>query len=311
MADNTTLPGGDVIRDVDNGSLVKTQVFLFNQGTPAAESLVSPTSSLYVRANSKRQSAIVHRTITSVDRLTAPTIPTTVTDVTSGGSLAQGTAYFLAAVAGNSWGVTTPGAIGTVTTAASGGSVHAIKGTLAQVTNAVYYDIFMSTSSTAPTWVARITETQRANANGVVVTAVGTAGAGSSLGAGVIQVNLIGTGQALTAQNFITNNALTPDLIAAVPAIVDCTGFSGVHVKAVLSLTDLRTAPAVTLVPFSQNENDSSWDAMLPVPLALLLAEGQQLRQDFDLKIDGGKFLIACSTLTGQGASLVVTMEPY
>lgn len=241
-----------------------------------------------------------------------PPVPTSISDVTSGGSLAQGTAYYLAVLAGNAYGTTLPSPIGTVTTAASGGSVHAVKGTVAALSGTpqpTFWDIFLHTSSTAPLWVGRMTEAQRANANGVVVTAVGTVGAGSALGAGVVQVNVIGTGLAYTAPQLLASNAYTPDAVATV-GVISGSGFSRLHIGVRYTKTGQQVAPALSIVPFIRSSYDASWGQCQLLSVNLAAGVGTANQQDFELDNDGKDVVIVVDTIAGNGAAVTILADP-
>ena len=286
---------------------------LFVQNAQGQFVPVGPNASVPARTNAARATPIVHRSgITTIDKISVPTAPTGGVDVTSGGALAQATSYYMALAFGNKYGSTGAGAISTaIATAASGGSVHCVKatGATATVGTPEYVDIFMWSSSTAPLGVGRCTYAQFTNANGVIVTAVGTVTAGSGLGAQVVQVNVVGTGLATNVAPFLSNNAYTPD-VADLGGYVNCTGYSIAHIKLLVSVTDLRSLPTLIVLPFLLNIYDQYWDATQLLTVPLLTSTGQLLRSDYTLNVDGSTgLLVAVDSLTGQGTSVTILVE--
>jgi hypothetical protein len=273
-----------------------------DQTTPGTTNLVAARTNVY------RNAGVLHRSaIAAVDKLSAPAALSSLSAPATG-SLSTGTTYYVAATAGNVWGVTTLSNAGTPQTQATGGSGTAVQFTLAQVTGATYYDLFLSTDVGAPKWVCRITETQRADANGVLVTAVGVSSAGSSLGAGVIQIRVAGTGQTTAATLFSTITAYTPASVTP----ISCAGYSRAHVKGVLTLTGFgATAPALTLVPFFGNQvAGSNVHAGQAQPVPILTGSGQSLQFEMVVELDGETaFSVLIDTLAGTGAAVSLWVE--
>ena len=246
-----------------------------------------------------RGAVIAHRTaITSVDKLPAITI-TAIDQPATPGSLTA-VAHGIGVAPGNSYGSAGVSALVTVTPTVN----KSIDITIPQSTNAEYYDIFLSTSTTAPLWIARITETQRAI--GCVVTAVGTVGVGGS--AGVVNVQVVGTGQASTSVNFAYNNAYIPAGITAISCVGKLKAYA--HVKFSLS-EDLRTLPSLVIVPFFQNANENTWyGGQAQTVLLLAGSPGQGFSQVFEFDVDSAKnMVILIDTIAGQGASVSVEVE--
>lgn len=264
------------------------------------------------RTNSVRATAVVHRSaITAVDKITSPVQMTAGADVISGGSLVQSGTFTLSYAFGNKYGSTLGSPVAaTISTAASGGSVHAVKATGAAAVGGTpeYVDIFNSPASAnlVPQWVGRCTYAQFINANGVIVTAVGTVSAGSSLGSYVIQVNILGTGLAYNVVPFLYNNAYIPDTLTA----INCAGYSLAHIKVDLAVTDLRSLPSLVVVPFLKNGNDGYFEQCQPMGMNILSSTGQSLRQDFVMPVDGASGLVICiDTIAGQGAAATCVVE--
>ena len=251
-----------------------------------------------------RQASIHHRQgVTSADLLAIPASPTGV-DVPGGGSLNQTTTYNFTVAAATDYGATTVPAVGSVLTSTDGLNTHAITITIAQVTNALYYDIFLSTAAN-PLWVARVTETQRAA--GDTVTAVGTLN-GVSPGAGKVKVNVAGTGVASNSAPFTFNNAY---VIPAGVTPIDATGLTTAMVHVQLTLTDLRTAPALGYVvmaaPISQ---PGVYYQLNPQGPALLTAKRTPLLFTISVGLNSAKeVVVIIYELTGQGASVDVWVD--
>lgn len=265
------------------------------------------TNRVAARTNAYRDGGVLHRNaIAAVDKLSAPAALSSLS-APAAGSLSTGTTYYVAAAAGNVWGVTTLSNAGTAQSQATGGSGTAVQFTLAQVSGATYYDLFLSTDVGAPKWVARITETQRADANGVLVTAVATVSAGSSLGAGVIQIRVPGTGIQTTSAVFVTNTAYTPASVTP----ISCAGYSRAHVKGLVAVTGFGAAPSLTLVPYYGNQlSASSFHAGQAQPVPLVTGPGQALGFELVVELDGEpSFAVLIDTLTGTGATASVWVE--
>jgi len=165
------------------------------------------------------------------------------------------------------------------------------------------------TTAAAPLWVARITEALRAGANGVEVTAVGTAVAGAGLGVGVIQFNVLGTGLASNVNPFIVNNAYRPDNSGIV--LVNCAGYAVARVLVKLAVTDLRSLPTLKIIPFFGNQvSAADWHPGTLQTVALLTLEGEVQGGDYRINVDGATALkVLVSTISGQGSAASVWVE--
>jgi len=257
-----------------------------------------------------RGAPVLHRNgITAIDKV----VPFVTGDLTSAdngagtGSLLASTTYDFTVIPANSLGPCSVAAtINTQATGASGLNTHSVRLTIPQKTGAEKYIIFFSDAA-APLWVAEVTEAQRA-AGDFEVTAVGTVAAGGGNPAGTIDVNVAGTGIATSNAIIVPNNAYLP----ATPPAYDCTGFESVRVLVSLALTDLRTAPSLSLVPFIRNElTTTHWHQLAPLTLALLGAVGQSLKQEFILDThDATNLVILVGTIAGQGAAASVWLSP-
>jgi hypothetical protein len=264
---------------------------------------------------SNRNAGVLHRSaITAVDKLTNFTAGNmTGVDVATGGALVHATAYFYSVVPGNRWGPTkSEAAIDTLTTADDSNDTHMVDMTIAQgvgqgSTVAEWYDIFLSTDA-APLYVGRITEAQRA-AGGFDILTMGTITANAGVGAGHLFVGVVGTGIATGATAFTINNAYTPSNTAI--TAVSCVGYKHAHVLVKLALTDLRAAPALSIIPFLSNQvSATDFHQGSVQALSLLGAVGQGLEQDYTLDVDGSTGLkILVDAISGQGAACSVWVE--
>lgn len=257
-----------------------------------------------VRDNAVRQAAVLHRNaITSADQVHTLLAASVAASGQAGGSLSISTTYNWEVIPGNRYGSAgIPSASGSGSTAT--GANTAVRLAWAQVTGADYYDLFLSTDA-APKFVGRVTEAQRATGGLLTVASTGSAGCTIGAGgiAGAIDIRVPGTGQQTTASNFSVNNAYLPDVVAATNYI-NCTGFSLVHIQVVFTLTDLFTAPALTLVPFLYCDGDSFYNMAAPITVNLLGAVGQSTRQDYVLQCDGAsRLVVLIGSIAGNGAA--------
>ncbi len=256
---------------------------------------VGDANPLPVKASSSSDDGQLHRSaITSADKLSAVgTI--TLSAGAAGGSLTNGTTYYVTASAANRYGNSVP----PTPVSAAAGANGTIRAAFAAVTGAENgYDLFLSTD-TGPLWVARITEAQRAA--GCVVTAVGTVSAGAT--AGAVDIKVVGTGQASNAGNFAANNAYTPASITPISGA----GYSSIKLGIKMSVTDLRSAPGLTLVvayqPTVANAG-GDWFFGYKQVLDFLDDDDAPLEQELTLPLDGeANFVVLISAISGQGAA--------
>jgi hypothetical protein len=121
-----------------------------------------------------------------------------------------------------------------------------------------------------------------------------------------VNVRLVGTGAATTADPFKVSNAYALDEITA----VDCLNKSKAHIYAELSATDLRSAPTLSIVPFVKNRLSANYGQLAKQDVTLLTAVGKTLFQMFTIDLYGAEALkIAVDTITGQGASANIYVE--
>jgi hypothetical protein len=255
-----------------------------------------------VQTQAYRGTPVAHRTgITAIDKVTSPTAVGAAAAGTTDITLAT-TNLYLAIAAGNVYG--TAGA-GTVSAAFTPTENKSVALTVAQATGATYYDIFMSVDA-APKWVGRITETQRAS--GIALTAVGTTGA-SEVGAGKVDIQVVGTGIQTSNAVFAVNNAYIPETVATAATAVTTTGYAKAYIDVDLTLTDLRSAPALSIMAFTKT--GSTWYACEPKALTVLSSVGYPLRQAFSVDVGGADAVeVLVGTISGQGASAAFTVTP-
>jgi len=254
-----------------------------------------------------RATAVLHRNaIAAADKIVDFVAGSVIIANVAGtqGFLLANTAHYMTAIPGNRWGPTVPAAIDSVTTTNDGVNTHVVACTIAQAAGAEWYDLFLSTDA-APKWVARITEAQRAAGGEILVLATYTAGAS----AGVINIGCLGTGIQTTNVVFAQNNAYRPDL-GTITAI-DCTGRKLLHVMVKLALTDLRSAPSLSLVPFYQNPLVAAdWHMGVRLPMPLLNDLGQPLECVYALDVSGVAALkLLIGEIAGQGAAATVHVQ--
>jgi hypothetical protein len=245
--------------------------------------------------------ATAHRTgITAVDKVTVGTI--TAADQPAVAGVMAAVEHKVAYAPGNAYGTAGASAIVAVTPTLN----KSVDITMPQATGATYYDVFFSTDA-APKWVGRVTEAQRAA--GCAITAVGTIDPEGGT-EGIVNVRLVGTGIATTNAVFAQNNAYTPDTVAAVGS-VDCTGKTKAYVHVQVTLTDLRSAPSLNIVPFLKNAAGVYYQGQMQSVL-LLAGLGQSLRQVFEVDVDAAdEMVVLVGTIAGQGASVAIQVETF
>lgn len=250
-----------------------------------------------------RDGGVLHRNaITAVDKLATPSNPTLADRSADGGVLTANTAYYVNVAAYNRWGSTLAATAQTITTASDGNNAHVIRATIAQVTGADGYDIFLSTAA-APLWVGRVTEAQRAS--GIIISAVGTTTAGGA--AGAVDVRVVGTGLASNVNPFLSNNAYTPASVTA----INCAGRAKARILVKLAVTDLRSLPTLAIVPFFANQvSTADWHQGAIQTVPLLTGLGASQEQDFELNVDGSTGLVVLvDTISGQGSAASIWVE--
>jgi hypothetical protein len=250
-----------------------------------------------------RTAPIAHRTaVAAAD--TCPTITITAVDQpATAGSLAA-VQHGIAVAPGNIYGSAGASAIVIVTPTVD----KSIDITIPQSTGATYYDVFLSTSTTAPKKVARITETQRAA--GCAITGVGTVGAGGA--AGKANVRVVGTGLACTDLAFTSNNAYRPEAVAAAAnGLIDCAGYTKVYLNVTLTSTVDTARPTVTIIPFlSANVVPvPEWYQGAPVTISSLTGAGESVRQAYEMDVGGAKYATFLLDQFGTGTTVTIGVE--
>jgi len=261
---------------------------------------VNSDGSINARLTGSRTAVIAHRTaITSVDKVPAITITAADQPATAGSLTAV--AHGIGVAPGNSYGSAGVSALVTVTPTAN----KSIDITIPQANGAEYYDILLSTATTAPLWVGRVTEAQRAA--GCAVIGVGNIDTDAS-SAGIVNVQVVGTGQASTSVNFAYNNAYIPAGITA----ISCVGKLKAYAHVAFSLSgDLRSTPSLAIVPFFQNSNANTWyNGQAQTVLLQSGSPGQCFNQVFEFDVDSAEnMIILIDTISGQDASVSIEVE--
>jgi len=248
------------------------------------------------KLSQNRTAGVLHRSaIAAVDKLANVTI--TAADQAGVVGVMANAVHRVAVAPGNKWGTVGASAIVTVTPTLD----KTVDITVPQSAGAEYYDVFFSTDA-APLWLGRVTEAQRAA--GCAITAVGVVGAGGS--AGVVNVRLVGTGIATTNAVFAQNNAYTPASVTE----IDTTGRQKAYIYVKSAVTDLRSAPTLTIIPFLKNQISGEFHQGTAQAVLLLSALGQSLEQVFEVDVDGATGLVVLvGTISGQGATATIHVE--
>jgi hypothetical protein len=249
---------------------------------------------------SVRNAGVLHRSaVAAVDKLLTPTVGAA-SAITEDGSTLANSAMNYTVAAFNRWGNTVPAALQAITPTLN----QAVRIPITQVAGADGYDIFLSTGA-APLWVGRISEAQRAT-GGFIISAVGVVSAGASA-VNTIDIGIQGTGLAWNVNPFLINNAYTP----AAPTLVNCAGYARAHIMLKMAVTDLRSLPTLSVIPFFANQvSATDWHAGALKSVPLLTAVGQPLETDFEIDIDGATgFVLLGDAITGQGAAWSAWVE--
>jgi hypothetical protein len=86
-------------------------------------------------------------------------------------------------------------------------------------------------------------------------------------------------------------------------------GYNKIYLDVSLALTDLRSAPALTIVPFTSSDNATWYQGTSQVvsPLAYL---GSCLYQQYEMDLNGAKYMaFLVGTISGQGAAVTVKYQ--
>jgi len=268
-----------------------------NQGPPVA----SQSLSWPVRPSAYRNGGVLHRNgITAADKLAVPATPT-LAAITEAGSNLTSQAYNVTVAAINRWGATTCPTVAAITPAAN----QAVRLSGFTVSGADTYSFFLSTGS-SPLWVGFATAAQ-ITSGGFIISAVGAATSGGGAGSGAIDIGIIGTQVASNTGPYAFNNAYTP----ATPTPVSCAGATKAILHVKLALADMRTSPALTIIPFFQDQTgNADWFADLGQVINLLTADGSPLEQTFTIDVNGAtNMAVLVSNIQGQGAACSVWVE--
>lgn len=273
----------------------------------ACESIENIIDDLDVRIAPVRSVGVLHRSaVVATDKCVVPTLATKSTAAT-GGTLVNSTTYYVAVAPGTGFGSAGASNVLSQATGADNPQTHSITLTIPQVVGAEHYDIFASVDA-APKWIARITEAQRAAGDCQIQTyATVTTGGGNA--AGTILIGTVGTGIQTTNAVFAANNAY---VVPTPTAAIVCEGKSYVDLFIELTVTDLRSAPTLALMPlFKSGSTDSAYycGSSITVPI-MNGAIGQSKKMMYRLDIlDITDLIIAVGTISGQGASLDIWAE--
>lgn len=249
-----------------------------------------------------RDTQATHRSaVNAVDKLVLPTMATLADNDDVVGVMAAATHYATVAPC-NAYG--TAGASNVLSNTPTENKTADL--TVPQVTGATHYDVFYSTDA-APKWVARITEAQRAS--GCAITGVGTVtttdGDGWTKSAGKVNIRLVGTGIQTSNAVYSQNNAYTPASVTG----ISTEGYNKIYLDVSLALTDLRSAPALTIVPFTSSDN-STWYQGEAKQLTVLSTLGACLYQQLAMDTNGAKYMsFLIGTISGQGAAVTVKYQ--
>ena len=225
-------------------------------------------------------------------------LPGTVTcTLIAGGGATAGT-YTIFVVAGTPHGRTlAKQGNATVTTAAGNLTARAA---FAQVTGAVFYDIYCSVDGAASKFLARVTEAQRAA--GCIVTASNTVGNGGTPGA--VDCAFPGVGLAVNAGQLAVSTAyLTP---ADAPISLNGRQYVDFALQ-MIRLGDLTAAPSLTVLPLYWNAALSAWFAP-PAPTVITFGGGagnyQSLQQFLRLEGRGSLMHLIVTAIAGGTLSI-------
>ena len=254
-----------------------------------------------------RAAGVLHRSaIVAADKCVVPTLATKAQSDT-GGTLPASTTYYVTAAPGNLFG--TAGACNVLqqATGAAAPGTHSVLLTIPQVVGATYYDIFFSVDA-APKWIGRITEAQRAAGDFQIQTyATVTASGGNA--AGTVLIGTVGTGIQTTNAVYAANNAY---IVPTPAATIDCNGNSYVDIWVEMTLTDLRSAPSLSLMPiFKSGQTPADYFCVDPKSVPIMNGSvGQGLKQMYRIDVeDASELIIAIGSIAGQGASVDIWAE--
>jgi hypothetical protein len=136
-----------------------------------------------------------------------------------------------------------------------------------------------------------------------------TVGSSTDTTAGVapkVNVRLIGTGVATTADPFKVSNAYKLDNADEIVTA----GKSKAYIYVQLAVTDLRSAPTLTVVPFLKNATTGEYAQAAAQDVTLLTAAGKSLMQVLSVTLDGAEGLkVLIDTISGQGAAATIYVE--
>jgi hypothetical protein len=142
-------------------------------------------------------------------------------------------------------------------------------------------------------------------ATGVTTAATSTDTTAGVLG-GRVNVRLVGTGLAANALPATVNNAYTP--LSVTPVYVG--NKTTAHVYVSVAVTDLRSAPTLSIIPFVKNAVTGSYAQGAVQAVSLLTAVGKSLNQVIVIDVNGANSLVVLiDTISGQGTAVTIHVE--
>lgn len=254
-----------------------------------------------------RAAGVLHRSaVVAIDKLAVAGTPTNADAGAIAGGNLNGT-YYSAVCAGNSFG---PSGISAASSSIAIGTGHLCDVTITPVTGAEFYDVFFGDNNTTHLMhVGRVPATNGVITAGATLLTAETPGTAGGNAENTIRIGAVGAGLVAAAVQFSQNIAykvLTPT------AAIDCNGKSYVDVFIQLTVTDLRSAPSLSLMPiFKSGQTPAGYFCGSPISVPILNGSvGQSHRQMYRIDVeDVAELIIAVGTISGQGASVDIWAE--
>lgn len=279
--------------------------------TATANTAADGSQQAIVSTNSRRNGGTLHRNaVTAADKLSNPSALGSATGETvSGGSLVSATGYYYTVLWRTIFGTTTVPTITGATT--PGSSNNALRLALGSPpAGAIAADIFLSTTSTGPAWVCSVTPTQLTT-SGCLCVAVGTVTTTGRAPANSIDIGIVGNGLASSNPLYTTYNTAYQTASQQSITPISCAGYSRAHLLIELSITDWRALPALTIVPFFNNQTQTSdYHAGSAWSMTINTNAGNTLWVDVEIDVDGSTdFYVEIDNIAGQGAAASIWVE--
>lgn len=283
--------------DFDGGSIKTTNPLpvTITSGTITAPIVGGNAVPIITQESPVTAPPVSHRTnVATADKITSPTCVGALTAGATDITLATTALY--GSIAARIFNIGSAGA-GIISAAFTPTLNKSVLMTFSAVTGATHYDLFLSVDA-APKWVARITEAQRAA--GCAITAVGTVGAGGS--AGVVDIQVVGTGVVTTVSEFANNNAY---YVAGVTPTVTCTGKKNARVYATFTRGNCTATPSCSIIPFTKT--GTTWAAGDSYTMNLGLTVGAPMTVSRDFSVEGAEsFAVLCNPVGGTFSAIVI-----